>query len=162
MIAVVRSARHTQELRALGAWHVIDTTVSSLRETALDLTHSEGATAAIDSIGGADGTELVHCTCRRGAVLSVGLLSGVPADLSIVRDRNVVAKPSWLRQWVQDVSVDEWQSTFRNVMELVGKGRLKMASIAARYDLRDAKEAVREADRPGRSGKVALQVRSRH
>jgi len=158
LISEVRSARPCKELPTLGAWQVIDTSVTtSLRQTVLDLTTGNGATAAIDSIGGTDGTELIHCTQRGGTVLSIGLLSGIPADWSVARGQGVSAKPYWLRQWVQNVSVEEWQATFRTVMELIGQGRLKMAPIAARYDLLDVKEAVRAAEMPGRSGKVVLQ-----
>jgi NADPH:quinone reductase-like Zn-dependent oxidoreductase len=158
LISVVRSARHTQELLALGVWQVIDTSVNSPRESVLEFTHGKGARAAIDSIGGADGTELIHCTQRGGTVLSIGLLSGVQGDWSIARDKGISAKPYWLRQWVQGVYVKEWQGTFREVMKLVGLGRLQMEPIGQTYELRDVKEAVRAAETPGRLGKVVLRA----
>lgn len=158
LISVVRNPRHTQELLALGAWKVVDTTVDSLHEIVLELTHGKGARAAIDSIGGMDGTKLIRCIKREGTVLSIGLLSGIQANWSSARDKGISAKPYWLRQWVQGVSVYEWQETFRHVMELVEQGRLQMAPVGQTYELRDVKEAVRVAETPGRIGKVVLRV----
>ena len=80
LIAVTRNDAHTQELLALGAWQVVNTSTTPLRQAVLELTGGRGAKAAIDSIGGADGEALMSCTERDGMVLSIGLLSGVPVN----------------------------------------------------------------------------------
>ncbi|GIO16176.1 alcohol dehydrogenase [Cohnella xylanilytica] len=161
LIAIARDSRHAEELLSLGAWRTVDTSPRgfSLREAVLDLTGGRGVEAAVDSIGGEDGTELALCVRPGGVLLRIGLLSGIPADESVARERGVNARPFWLRQWAGGASAERWHAAFRELIGLAGQGRLRMAPIAARFPLRDVKEAVRLAPCPGRSGKVLLDMR---
>lgn len=58
LIAVTRNDKYTEELLKLGASYVIDTSRASLQDTVMELTNGRGAKAAIDSVGGIDGSEL--------------------------------------------------------------------------------------------------------
>ena len=66
LIAVVRNHQHHEDLMALGAWAVVDTSKTSLLETMMELTHGIGATVGIGSIGGEDGHTLIRCIRPEG------------------------------------------------------------------------------------------------
>src|SRR5699024_5154832 len=76
LLAVVRDEHHTTDLLNLGAGAVIDTSKDSLQEAVANYTNGRGANAAIDSIGGVQGTALAQCVQPNGDFLTIGLLSG--------------------------------------------------------------------------------------
>ncbi|WP_405082363.1 zinc-dependent alcohol dehydrogenase family protein [Paenibacillus chitinolyticus] len=156
LIAVTRSAAHTEELLRLGAAHVIDTAGTPLREAVLSKTGGRGATAAVDSIGGPDGAALAGCVRAGGTVYSIGLLSGVPADWAAMsRLHRVNARPFWLRHWIRHASAADWIGTFEEIIELVRDGRLSLMKIAAGFGLDEVHAAV-AAFESGVPGKILL------
>ncbi|OBZ15707.1 alcohol dehydrogenase [Bacillus sp. FJAT-27264] len=158
LIAVTRNNYYTDELLRLGASHVIDTATSPLYDTVMELTKGEGATAAIDSIGGPSGMELSMCLRRGGTFVTLGLLSGIPlngAELS--RRGSIDVKLFHLRHWNQQVSVQTWQSTFNAIISTIMEGQLSLMTPAACYPLTEIREAVHAATSPGRNmGKIML------
>lgn len=143
LIAVTRNDTYTEALLHLGASYVIDTSKEPLRETILAFTNGNGAAAAIDSIGGADGNELAFCVRPSGNFLAIGLLSGVQVNwVNIVKKANVNADLFHLRHWNKRVTTDQWQSVFHRLITLVDEQKLKMMKVDAHYDLLDVKKAV--------------------
>lgn len=157
LIAVTRNRIHTEELLRLGAAHVVHTTEAALHPSVMELTNGRGASAAIDSIGGPEGTELARCLQPGGTYLSIGLLSGVPVDwAAIAHGTRVRATLFHLRHWLARTTAPAWQDTFRRLVSAVADGRLRLPPAAAAYPLAEFREAVRAAERPGRSGKILL------
>jgi NADPH:quinone reductase-like Zn-dependent oxidoreductase len=157
LIAVVRNAIHTEELRKLGAFDVINTSNTPLHSTVMQLTNGRGVSAAIDSVGGLSGTELAYCVRPSGAVLTIGLLSGIPVNWSeVVKETKVNVKLFHLRHWNQEVSAHRWQETFLQIFDLINSQRLKLMESAALYALSNIKEAVQAAEQAGKKGKVYL------
>ncbi len=156
LIAVTRNDRYTDELNQLGAWYVINTSKESLRETVLDLTNGLGACAAIDSVGGQSGTELAYCVQDQGIFLSIGLLSGIPADWAeIARKTMVSAQIFHLRHWNDKVSTETWQGTFHHLIALINNHQLSLMKPAFQYDLSEIKAAVTSSETLNmRRGKV--------
>lgn len=157
LIAAVRSGAHREELLALGAWQVVDTSAVSLREAVWDATGGRKAAAAIDSIGGADGEMLMQCVRPGGKLVSIGLLSGRPVNWGeLAKQTGVGVQLFWLRHWNASVSSREWQGTFETVLNLVERDQVKMMAAGQRFDLREVAAAVRAAVAPGQRGKVLL------
>ncbi|WDL99420.1 zinc-dependent alcohol dehydrogenase family protein [Alicyclobacillus sp. ALC3] len=156
LIALVRNDSSTEELLSLGAWAVLNTSKTPIREAVKELTHGIGANAGIDSIGGVDGHDLIECVRPNGTVLSIGLLSGVPLNWEqISRDyRHVTVKPYWLRRWIEGVSDTRWHQVFHEVFTLVQKRQLLIHPARSRFRLQQYQSAVREAELNGRKGKV--------
>ncbi|WP_448190469.1 zinc-dependent alcohol dehydrogenase family protein [Azospirillum sp. sgz301742] len=157
MVGIVRSGVYTQELMALGATAVVDTTREPLGPVLARLGAAQGAAAGLDAIGGADGAALLDHLAPGGVLLSYGLLSGAllrpdPADLA---RRGVSVRDYWLRRWVDRCSAGEWRAAFGAVIDRVSDGRLALP-VAATYDLADIAPAVRAAEASGRTGKVLL------
>ncbi len=153
LIAVTRNHAYTEELLQLGAFQVINTTETDLRQTVLELTNGLGAHAAIDSIGGADGTDLAFCLRPGGTFLTIGLLSGIPVDWAAVAQKaKAQARLFHLRHWNQQVSVQKWHETFHQLITLILEGKLCLMKPAAHYELSAVHEAVRVAESPTRNG----------
>ncbi|WP_156289801.1 zinc-dependent alcohol dehydrogenase family protein [Oceanobacillus salinisoli] len=147
MIAVTRNDKYINELLQLGASHVINTSEVSLESTIMEITNGHGATSAIDSIGGTDGTELAFCVRPNGNFLTIGLLSGIPVDWKVVSLRTKVNVHLFhLRHWNQKVSVNKWHETFQCLMELINEKKLTLMGKDSQYDLSDVHKAVITAE----------------
>lgn len=157
VIAIVRNARYTEELMQLGAWHVLDSSCVSIYDAIMSVTNGQGAHASIDSIGGPDGLELAKSTRSGGTFLSLGLLSGVQVDWSMIsKELGVLPQLFLLRHWNQRVSVSTWHETFEKVIALVQNGKLFLAEPGAKFALHDVREAVQFAESRHRKGKIIL------
>jgi len=158
LLAISRNDRYTDELLRLGAAAVIDISKVSLREAVMAYTGGKGADAAIDSVGGSDGTELAYCLRPGGELLSLGLLSGLPLDgMAIVRQTSVKPSLFHLRHWNKEVGEEAWQDNFRQLFTLVSSGRLTLMKPAASECLAHIQAAVRKSiTQQGNKGKVML------
>lgn len=158
LIAVTRNDAYTRELLQLGASYVINTSIASLYQSVMEITGGWGATAGIDSVGGAEGTELAYCLQPNGNYLAIGLLSGKPVSWTdISKKARVNLKLFHLRHWNSRVSLQTWQETFNNLISLIIEKKLIFRKPASYYCLMDVKEAVCMAQSPGRNrGKIFL------
>ncbi|NOU86356.1 zinc-binding dehydrogenase [Paenibacillus sp. LMG 31460] len=157
LIAVVRSSEYTQELLQLGAWHVINCSQSEVYKTVMDITMGQGVNSAIDSIGGREGYDLALTVRRGGLFLSIGLLSGLQVDWKrIAIELNIQSKIFHLRQWIQCISVHDWQNSFLQIFALLRQKQLYLGNVEARYNLNEITKAVQIAERLGRQGKLLL------
>lgn len=158
LIAVTRNDAYTQELLQLGASYVINTSISSLRETVMEITNGRGATAGIDSVGGAEGTELAYCLQPNGNYLAIGLLSGIPVNWTeISKKAQVNLKLFHLRHWNSRIPIQTWQETFSRLITLIEEKKLMFRKPESYFSLMDIKEAVRVAESPRRNkGKIFL------
>lgn len=157
MVGIVRSGAYTDELLALGAVAVVDSTREPLGPVLARLGAAGGAAAGLDAIGGSDGAALLDHLAPGAVLLSYGLLSGAllrpdPADLA---RRKVSVRDYWLRRWVDRCTGEEWRAAFGAVIDRLADGRLALP-VAATYDLADIAPAVRAAEASGRVGKVLL------
>ncbi|MDM5312520.1 zinc-dependent alcohol dehydrogenase family protein [Peribacillus frigoritolerans] len=143
LIAVTRNDKYTEELLKLGASYVIDTSQSSLRDTVMEMTNGRGAKAAIDSVGGIDGSELAFCVRPNGILLTIGLLSGQSVNWAeISRRTKVDVKMFHLRHWNQQASVRTWHETFNILMGFIADEKLKFMMPDSHYSLQDVQEAI--------------------
>ncbi|MGJ7913341.1 zinc-dependent alcohol dehydrogenase family protein [Neobacillus sp. LXY-1] len=158
LIAVTRNDKYTEELLHLGASYVIDTSISRLHETVMELTSGRGADAAIDSIGGSDGNELAFCVRPNGHFLTIGILSGVQVNWAhIVNQAKVNANIFHLRNWNNNISAKKWQETFDHLIRLINGKKLSLMMVDSMYDLSDVKKAIDAVEFPNKTkGKVFL------
>ncbi|MEH7109725.1 zinc-dependent alcohol dehydrogenase family protein [Bacillus sp. JJ1764] len=158
LIAVTRNDKYTEELLHLGASYVINTSISHLHETVMELTSGRGADAAIDSIGGSDGNELAFCVRPNGQFLTIGLLSGVQVNWAdIVNQAKVNANIFHLRNWNKNISAKKWQETFDHLIRLINGKKLSLMMVDSMYDLSDIKKAIDAVEFSNKTkGKVFL------
>lgn len=157
LLAVTRSDSYTDELLALGATAVVNTTRDDLAAAVRELTGGRGADAALDAIGGETGAALAELVAPGGTLVSYGLLSGslLPPDLPQARERGVRVLPFWLKRWVDSCTHEDWHGTFRTLLDDVAAGRLVLP-VGPVHDLADIAAAMGSAAASGRSGKVVL------
>ncbi|MCK1984596.1 MULTISPECIES: zinc-dependent alcohol dehydrogenase family protein [Peribacillus] len=154
LIAITRNNKYTEELLKLGASYVIDTSRSSLHDTVMEMTNGRGAKAAIDSVGGIDGSELAFCVRPNGTLLTIGLLSGQSVNWAEICQRTKVnVKMFHLRHWNQQASVQTWHETFNLLMGFISDKRLKFMMPDSYYGLQDVQEAMIVT---GNRGKIFL------
>ena len=157
LIAVTRNNKYTEELLHLGASNVIDTSISRLNETVMELTSGMGADAAIDSIGGSDGNELAFSVRPSGHFLTIGLLSGIQVNWEdIVHKAKVNANMFHLRNWNKNVSAKKWQEVFYHLIQLINDKKLRLMMVDSKYDLSDIRKAIDAVEFNKTKGKVIL------
>lgn len=143
LIAVTRNNNYTEDLLQLGASNVIDTSKNPLYETVMELTNGIGADAAIDSVGGQDGTNLAFCLRPNGNFLTIGLLSGIQVNWGdIINKVKVNANIFHLRNWNKNVSPEKWQKTFDYIISLINEKKLHLMMADSQYDLLEVKKAI--------------------
>ncbi|MGG0476151.1 zinc-dependent alcohol dehydrogenase family protein [Priestia aryabhattai] len=143
LIAVTRNNIYTEELTQLGASYVINTEMTPLYDTVMELTNGRGAKAAIDSIGGPSGTSLAYCVSPNGIFLTIGLLSGIPVDWAEIMNNNKINTNMFhLRHWNQKVSTRKWHETFYKLIQFVHEKQLTLTKPQVQYHLSDVKKAL--------------------
>jgi NADPH:quinone reductase-like Zn-dependent oxidoreductase len=157
VIAVTRNDNHTANLINYGAYHVVHTSEQSLYKTVMDLTNGRGVSAAIDSVGGKSGEELIRCVQPHGVLVSVGLLSGVQVNWGLLSSQlKVHVKLFYLRHWINSIHTNIWHDTFAKVINEILAGRLMLKKVFNHYDLEDIKSALHAVEKPGNDGKILL------
>src|SRR6185437_979934 len=78
---VVRRREQAEELLRLGGTAAIATNEESLSDRVRALTNGEGVLYALDAVGGAIGSEVVHNLGRGGRMVAYGTLAGEPLSL---------------------------------------------------------------------------------
>jgi len=143
LIAVTRNNIYTEELTQLGASYVINTEMTPLYDTVMELTNGRGAKAAIDSIGGPSGTNLAYCVSPNGIFLTIGLLSGIPVNWAEIMNNNKINTNMFhLRHWNQKVSTRKWHETFYQLIQFVHEKQLTLTKPQVQYHLSDVKKAL--------------------
>lgn len=111
----------------------------------------------IDAVGGMATERLARCVASGGTVVNYGMMSGEPCQISagslVFRDVRLVG--FWLARWFRHAGRAEQAEVYGELTQLIASGRLQ-ARISATFPVAGIKEAVAEAARGGRSGKVLV------
>lgn len=160
-INVVRRRETADELRRLGADETICTAEENLKERVRSLTAGQGVPYAIDAVGGETASAVVRSLAPGGRLLVYGTLSREPMTIDprslITRDVSVAG--FWLSKWIARQRVLTMLKLFRQISELLKEGVLA-SEVAAFVPLEQVQSAVRQAEMPGRSGKILLRIGS--
>ena len=160
-ICVVRTSANTAELRTLGADAVIETATQDLIGEVARITDGHGVRYALDCVGGELAGQVVCCLGLGGHLVLYGTLSDAPLQVPVRDLMMPVARiegfllPNWMAQ----------QSLLKLLGVLSAVKKLTVAGVfhtevTERYPLEQAAAAVKAAVRPGRTGKVMLQIAS--
>jgi NADPH:quinone reductase len=158
-INVVRRRDQAEDLLRAGADATICFGEESLEERVKEFTGGNGARFAIDAVGGATATAVVRSLALSGRLLLYGTLSGEPMTVDprtlMVADARV--EGFWLSNWVRQQSVLTMLGLFRRINRLLAANVLT-SETAASFPLDEVGAAVKQAEMPGRSGKVLLRM----
>jgi NADPH:quinone reductase-like Zn-dependent oxidoreductase len=161
-INVVRRRELADELRSLGAQEVIvadgrsdeDELTARVREVA-----KGGVRYALDCVSGALGSQIVRCLAPQGRLVVYGAMSQQPLVFS---SRDLMTPGSrvegfWLGNYLANQRLIAKLRIVRTVGRLVRDGVL-VSDVGRTHPLDEVKQAVMEAQREGRRGKVLLQI----
>jgi NADPH:quinone reductase-like Zn-dependent oxidoreductase len=160
-INVVRRREQMEELTKLGGDAVICTEDESIPTKVRTLTGGQGVGYAMDAVGGRTGTQAVESLGRGGKIVIYG---GLAVEPMIIPSRMLLMNHKtmegfWLSEWAQRQSVVTMLRLFRNVAALIREGVLQ-TEVGQTFSMDQITEAVRQADQPGRSGKILLRLSS--
>ena len=158
-INIVRRKEQVEELKQLGADIVLCDADGLISDQVLAVTQGKGVRFALDPVGGKTGTQAVESLADGGTLVLYGLLSGEPVQVDprwlITGSKRV--QGFWLADWANQQGVLKKLRMMREVRSLLREGVFQ-STIGGRYSLEQIGEAVAEADKPGKSGKVLLRI----
>ena len=110
-------------------------------------------------MGGKTGFEAVRCLARGGRMLVYGTLADepIPLDPRQLMQGQKRVEGFWLSEWVKDQGIITMLLLFRKLGKLIQSGVLA-TEIGPTFPLDEVRAAVRQAQEPGRKGKVLLRI----
>jgi NADPH:quinone reductase-like Zn-dependent oxidoreductase len=156
---VVRRHEQAEELLQLGGTAAIATNDESLAERVPALVGEEGVRYAVDAVGGATGSEVVRVLSRGGRLVVYGTLSGEPlsVDPRTLMVGQKWVEGFWLSEWVRGQKPWTMLWLFRQIGKLMREGVL-ISELGKSFAMTDIHAALRQAEKPGRQGKVLLSM----
>jgi NADPH:quinone reductase-like Zn-dependent oxidoreductase len=160
-INVVRRREQVEELRKLGADHVIVESDGPIPEQVREVV-PDGVRFAIDPVGGATGSGVIASLSHGGRCLLYGSLSDEPIS---VHPRDFIGnglrvEGFWLGEWAKRQRIPTLLQLFRRVGSLMREGVFR-THVAATYPIEQVRQAVEHAAAPGKGGKVLLKIGDR-
>ncbi len=157
LVNVVRRTEQAEELRGAGVAHVVVIPGEDLAAQVRELTGGKGATAAIDSVGGETGAQVLAALQSGGTSVLFGALDGraVPVDPGPFLFRELVLQGFWLTRWLQRVPPQKVRAAVGAVLAGAEGGDFRPA-IDSTFPLSEVRKAVVRAETPGRTGAVVL------
>ena len=158
-INLVRRPEQVDELHHLGADAAICTVQESIAERTQAITGRKGVPFALDAVGGTTGTEVLRALAPGGRLLVYGTLSGQPitCDPRVLFAGDKRVEGFWLSHWVRKQSTLTMLRLFRRIRRLMASGILT-TDVAASFPMEEIQPAVRQAEMPGRAGKILLRM----
>jgi NADPH:quinone reductase-like Zn-dependent oxidoreductase len=156
---VVRRREQAEELLRAGGDAAVSTNDESLPERVRSLTGGAGVPFALDAVGGATGLAAVQALGPGGRMLVYGTLANEPLALDprLLMAGQKSIHGFWLSEWVRQQGPLTMLRLFRRIQRLFRAGVLT-SDIGTSYLLERIQDAVRQAETPGRVGKVLLHM----
>jgi NADPH:quinone reductase-like Zn-dependent oxidoreductase len=163
-VNLVRRREQVAELKALGADEVLVSGEDDIPARVRALTPQTGGVGyAIDCVGGGMGSEAVACLGSGGRLLLYGTLSNEPIRFEsrgLMVGRKSI-EGFWLSDWVKTQGPWAMLSLFRQITALMREGILG-TEVGTRFPLDQVTQAVQQAEKVGRGGKVLLEIGTRN
>jgi len=156
-INVVRSSDAIKELEAIGAENNVSTDNEDWKEQVKAILGEDKISAAVDSVGGENGGELLSLLGHGGTFAVFGAMSGKPMVLNPTHMifKQATMKGFWGSKLSQEMSVENKQRLINELIERAVEGKLKLP-VEATFDLADITKAVDGKLQSGKNGKVLL------
>jgi NADPH:quinone reductase-like Zn-dependent oxidoreductase len=156
---VVRRREQGEELLKAGADAVLCTNDESIAERVPAIVGEAGVRYALDAVGGPTGLQVLQALGAGGRMLVYGTLSSDPMALNprvlMVGQKRI--EGFWLSEWTRQQKSLTMLRLFRQLQRLLRAGVLT-SEISASFPLDQIHEAVRQAETPGRQGKILLRM----
>ncbi|HTU81382.1 MAG TPA: zinc-binding dehydrogenase [Candidatus Acidoferrales bacterium] len=159
VVNLVRRAEAAEQMRQYGARHVVVTGDADWPQRVRELTDGAPIARVVDSICDANSTELNRLLGPLGEHVVFGALAGrkLALDPGAVIFGQTQVRGFWVSTWMVQASPADVRQAIGRVFGLWQAGELPLR-VAGVYPLEDAARALREAETPGRSGKVLFRA----
>ncbi|CAM6084932.1 unnamed protein product [Calypogeia fissa] len=153
-INLVRKDEWFQPLKDQGADYVINSTTTDVKAKVKEITGGKGVYGALDPVAGESTMMVASCVRDGGQVLVYGSLSGTRSVIELADLRREVAISYFkVNDFGDDIPIRE--ETASNVLHLLSN-KIIEPQIRKTYPLEEFREAIKEAERDSRGGKVFL------
>jgi NADPH:quinone reductase-like Zn-dependent oxidoreductase len=155
IVNFVRRDAAADEMRKYGAQHVVVTAHDGWQQRARALTGGAGFARIVDSVAGPETLDLQRLLAQFGELIVFGALSraAIKLDPGLMIAQESVVRGFWMNTWMQRASEGDRVDAMQHVFALAVAGELPLP-VGGVYPLRDAAQALRAAETPGRSGKI--------
>jgi NADPH:quinone reductase len=158
-INVVRQREAVEDLQRFGADAVVVASDGPIDEQVRRIVGPAGIQYAIDPVVGETGTQMFQALGDEGRMLVYGSLTGEPirvgADPRYILAGRRILEVFWLGYWLPRLDTGVRRQLVQEIVTLVREGVLT-TSAARPFSLVEIGIAVREAETPGRRGKILL------
>lgn len=156
-IGTVRRPDMIDQLQALGATAIINTTSEDPLKRVKEITEGKGVACILDAVAGPDAVRLLPCLRNGGKMIVYGALSleSMPINVGVLIFKEIAIQGFWLSTWMRRADPAHKKEVMENVGRLLADGTVQLP-VEATYSLVDIHQAVRHADTPGRVGKILL------
>jgi NADPH:quinone reductase-like Zn-dependent oxidoreductase len=157
VINLVRRDAAVIELADLGIGNVVSTSQADWREMVKALAGGAPIVAGIDGVGGTASGDLLSLLGENGLLVSFGLMSGQPMQLSAsdVVFKQAVIKGFWLAKIAPALAPEKMKSLIGEIITNVAAGNVAL-TVSEIFSLDGIARAVAAAAEPGRKGKVLI------
>ncbi|MDB5351200.1 MAG: Zn-dependent oxidoreductase, NADPH:quinone reductase [Planctomycetota bacterium] len=158
-INVVRRRDAMDELKTLGGDAVISTEDGPIEDQVRKIVGGDGVRYALDPVGGDTGTGAFNSLASEGRLIVYGTLTGEPIRIDsrrMIAGKRVV-EGFWLGYWMKERSIPESLRIFHEVGNLI-RANVLSTEVGKKFPITQIIDAVHEAERPGRKGKVLLDL----
>lgn len=156
---VVRRREAVAQLQRLGADAVIVSTEGPIDEQVRRIAGPQGVKYAIDPVVGETGTQIFQALGEEGRMLVYGSLTGEPirvgADPRYILAGRRILEVFWLGYWLPRLDEAAQRQLVQEIAALLREGILT-TSAARAFSLDEISTAIRQAEAPGRQGKILL------
>ncbi|WP_201587432.1 zinc-binding dehydrogenase [Psychrobacter jeotgali] len=156
-INVVRSQDALKELEDLGIKNNVDSSDEDWKDQVKAILGEDKISAAVDSVGGENGGDLLSLLGHGGMLAVFGAMSGKPMVVNPTHMifKQAVMKGFWGSKLSQEMSVENKQRLIDELVDCATSGKLKLP-VEGVFDLADIVEAVDGKLQAGKRGKVLL------
>lgn len=156
-VNLVRRAEAVAELNALGFENVISTDQDDWKEQAQALIGVAGAKAAVDSVGGTMGEDLVDLLGWQGELITFGTATGAPLTLNsgALIFKHITVKGFWGAKVTEMMEPAKRVALITKLVTLAATGQLSL-DAGGIFAIDDIAQAMTAAQTPARSGKILI------
>lgn len=155
VIGIVSNAEKAKRARRSGAATVIDLSTQNLKDAVLEATDGEGAHLAFDPVGGTILGQLLSAVRTRGAVVSIGFVGGMTANIDVadvvIYEKRILGYDAWLET---DADV---ASALESIKKHIVKGALR-PSIDSIFPMDQYADAYLRLGSREATGTILMQV----
>ena len=155
-VNIVRRESAVAAVQAMGG-DVVLVDGSGLAKRVAEATSGAAIRLGIDAVGGKSTDNLAMCLAQGGTLVNYGMMSGEPCIVSpssfVFRD--ITLRGFWLAFWFRNATPAQQIAVFGEVAQLIATGKLH-TQIQATFDVSEIKQAVAEAAKGEREGKILI------